>query len=732
MGNHETGCRYSDKREEPEAGRRSWYPAVPPLPPAQMAERLRRHFAVAARTLIAVFVIGICLPGLTRAEQTDSEPQAGTLLLRMQSGYRVATRLNTDVAIRAAGLVARTTLQQKFVNDGPDWVEGEYVFPLPDGAAVDRLRMRIGERLIEGEIREREAAKKAYDDARREGRKASLVSQQRANLFTTSIANIAPGEQIVIEIEYLESIRYDDGTFSLRVPMTLTPRYIPGSPLLDKQGSGWSPDTTSVPDASLITPPVVASSAGHLLTLDARIDAGTPLELIASRYHPVRVSDEGNAYRVILADGNVSMDHDLELLWRPVPSAEPRARVFGETVQGQPHLLVMLLPPDIVAAGMPAPTRVLPRELVFVIDTSGSMHGVSIEQAKSALKLALEGLHEQDLFNVIQFNSVTSALFQRSMPARRDLLMRAGQYVDELRADGGTEMRPALERSLAGDTPETHLKQVVFITDGSVGNEVELFDVIAARLANARLFTVGIGSAPNGWFMRKAAAAGRGTYVTISAQHEVEEKIARLLRKLERPQLTDIRIEWPDSIEAEPYPAFVPDLYAGEPVLVRARLAREPRAGDQLRIYGRSNGGDWGADLPLSIATPAVGVAALWARARIESLTDAERRGADPETIRSAIIETALAHGLVSRHTSLVAVDRTPARSADAALRREQVPNLLPHGQDMRAIFGFPATATGAPAMRVAGSLAILAATILLMLRVWTGGGHVRAMPQNL
>ena len=720
---------FGTRKNSPPKRFRSWHHPAPGMTAAQMAEVLRRHFANCARLLLVLVAFGLAQPEAAHA-QADSEAgplPGGTLLLRMQHGYRVATRLDTEVAIRANGLVARTRLKQVFVNDGPDWVEGEYAFPLPEGAAVDRLKMQIGERVIEGEIREREAARKEYESAKRDGRRASLVRQRRANLFTSSVANIAPGETIVIEIEYLETIRYEEGSFSLRVPTTLTPRYIAGDPVPDRQGSGWSPDTTRVPDASLVTPPVVERAADHRLKLDARIDAGMPLELIASRYHPIRVEDDGDAYRVRLAEGDMPMDHDLELLWRPVKAAAPRALIFSEMLAAEPHLLVMLVPPDAADARAEAPAR----ELVFVVDTSGSMHGVSIEQARRALKLALNGLRSGDLFNVIQFNSIASALYPASVPASPDRIAAAQRYVDELAADGGTEMRPALELALTGRPSETHLKQVVFITDGSVGNEAELFGFIEARLADARLFTVGIGSAPNGWFMSKAAEAGRGTHVTISALHEVEEKIGRLFRKLEKPELTDIRVEWPDSVEADAYPAVVPDLYAGEPVTLRVRLRRAPRPGDQLRISGTGPGGYWGAELPLAIASDAPGVAALWARARIGMLTDAERRGADPEATRAAIVDTALAYRLVSLHTSLVAVDRTPARSAKARLHREQVPNPLPHGQSMRSIFGFPATGTPAPRMRMAGSLAILLATLLLLRQVWNGGGRLHAAPDR-
>ena len=504
--------------------------------------------------------------------------------------------------------------------------------------------------------------------------------------------------------------------------MTLTPRYVPGRPTGDRQGSGWSPDTTRVPDASLITPPMVAHSDNHRITLDARVATGMPLAFIGSRYHTVSVRENGDAYDVSFSESGVQTDHDFELTWRPARGSEPRAMLFEETIDDKAHMLLMLIPPEDDTSAI----EIAPRDLVFVIDTSGSMHGVSIEQAKRALELALDGLRPVDRFNVIQFNSTTHALFPTSVRASAANLAQAKHYVSGLAANGGTEMRPALRRALATDADDKFLKQVIFVTDGSVGNEDELFTLIEQGLGGSRLFTVGIGSAPNSWFMRKAAEAGRGAFVTISALHEVEEKMGRLFRKIEKPMVTNIVMEWPDALDAEPYPASVPDLYAGEPIVIKARLQRTPRTSDILRISGSLSGGDWGAELTLADARLGVGTASVWARAHIADLMDQARRGADADSVRDAVLKTALAHRVVSKYTSLVAVDKTPVRPSGAALEREQVPNLMAHGQSAKAIFGFPATATRAPAYRRNGALLIALATILLLLNVLSVRGRDR------
>ena len=324
------------------------------------------------------------------------QAQSGSLLLKMQSGYRVATRINSDIELDISGLVVRATLRQTFRNDGDNWVEGVYVFPLSETAAVDRMRFTVGERVIEGEVQEKEKAKAEYEKAKREGKRTSLVNQQRANLFTTRLANIGPGETINIEIEYLDTAKYEDGTFSLRIPTTLTPRYIPGAPVEDRQGSGWAADTDRVPDASLITPPQVVNSGDHRLSLRASINAGMPLKFVASRYHPIDVAEADGSYRLQFSLAGTKMDHDIELLWRPVDDERPRALAFAEQNGEQQHVLIMLVPPTLPEA----PSSVVARELTFVIDTSGSMHGVSIEQAKQALLLALDGLRPIDRFKI--------------------------------------------------------------------------------------------------------------------------------------------------------------------------------------------------------------------------------------------------------------------------------------------------------------------------------------------
>jgi Ca-activated chloride channel family protein len=640
--------------------------------------------------------------------------QSGSLLLSTgQAGlYRTAPVLETAVHMRVSGLVVRAKVVQRFRNPGNEWLEGVYVFPLPANAAVDHLRMRIGHRLIQGQIKERAEARRTYEQAKRSGKKASLLEQERPNMFTSSVANIGPGEEIAVEIEYQETLRYDHGNFRLRFPMVVAPRYIPGTPVQRNEtissyaGTGWAVDTDQVPDASRITPPVLHPSQGKINPVSLRIDldAGFPLARLDSTYHRVHTTPRGEGkVTVTLAETDVPADRDFELVWAPDSGHVPSAALFTEPVDGEVYSLLMVLPPT---AGVDR-TRTLPREVIYVIDTSGSMGGASIRQARQALKLALDRLRPSDRFNVIQFNSVTTKLFQTARVADSINLGHAHRYVDSLRANGGTEMAAALMEALDGSQEAGRVRQVIFLTDGSVGNESGLFDLIKQRLGDSRLFTVGIGSAPNSHFMNKAAQYGRGTFTYIGDVREVQEKMSELFAKLESPVVTGLQVTWPAGQTIESWPRRLPDLYLGEPVVLTARL---PRQEGVVAITGTRGSEQWRVKLPLAGGRIGAGIGALWARSKIAALMDSLHAGGDPQSVRTSVIDVALRHHLVSKYTSLVAVDVTPTRPDSAEVKKSLVPVNLPKGWVYKKVFGLPQTATPAELYMALGITLLLLA----------------------
>ncbi|MEJ2347213.1 MAG: marine proteobacterial sortase target protein [Gammaproteobacteria bacterium] len=645
----------------------------------------------------------------------DAVRQGSLLFADGHGGYRPALTQRTEVNIDVSGMIARAKVRQRFTNDSEQWVEGIYVFPLPEEAAVDHLRMQIGERVIEGRIEERSAAKQHYQRAKTQGKKAALIEQERPNLFTNSVANIAPHETVVVEIEYQQVLRYDNGELRLRFPMAITPRYIPGTPSAESMtrfdNRGWAVDTDRVPDASRITPPVWQGKGKEKInpiTLTVHLDAGFPLARVASPYHAIHRVDEDAARgitTITLADTDTVADRDFELSWAPQADRAPRAALFTEQVGTGRYYLLMVLPPDAAA-----PQQRLPREVVFVIDTSGSMAGTSIRQAKQALTLALQRLRPGDRFNVISFNSSTDRLFGDARPATPENLEEARRYVSALHADGGTEMRPALKAALRHSREDAALRQVIFLTDGSVGDESELLELIHDRLGRSRLFTVGIGSAPNSHFMTKAAQFGRGTFTYIGDLSEVRSKMEGLFRKLDSPVMSDLAVD-AGGTAVETYPQRLPDLYRGEPLVIAIKGARK---GQVLTIHGRRLQAPWQDRIALQNAIPGHGVGVLWARRKIADLMDQQRQGADREGIRKAVIQVALQHHLVSKYTSLVAVDVTPSRPQGAALERRALPVNLPHGQQYEKIFGhLPQTATAAPLDLLLGTLLLLSALMV-------------------
>ncbi len=649
--------------------------------------------------------------GVAAAGEMPAQPPAegGRLSLYALDGQprAPAPLLKTEVEMDVTGLLARIQVVQEFSNPGDTWLEGIYQFPLPPGSAVEQLRMRVGERVIVGHIEEKQRAEQVYREAKAKGQRASLLSQQRPNIFTTAVANIAPGERVRVEIGYQQTVEYRDGQFELRFPLVVGPRFIPGAPLPSQTPGfdgihGWAENTDQVPDAAQITPPVGDPSDAPLNPVSLRVsmDAGLPLSEVTSHYHAIVEQRDPDGRRVVqLAGGAVPADRDFLLTWRPQPGMEPRAALFREQWQDDSYALLMLLPPD-----QERQAQKLPREIVFVVDNSGSMHGDSIDQAKAALRLALSRLGPGDRFNLIHFNDRSHALFPEAREASPANLTRALREVERLQAEGGTEMRPALAMALPeGGERGDRLRQVIFLTDGSVGNETALFELIQRRLGESRLFTVGIGSAPNSHFMQRAADFGRGTFTYIGNLSEVGERMRTLFGKLEYPAMRNLRLTLGDGEPMQVLPGRLPDLYLGEPLML---ALKSPRLEGELTVEGERDGTPWRHRVSLAQAGEHAGLHRLWARRYIRQLMGEPDSEQPAEVRRQRVTALALRHELVSPYTSLVAVEETPVRPATEPLEGGMMAVNLPQGWDAGHVFGrLPQTATPAPLMLLAGLL---------------------------
>jgi Ca-activated chloride channel homolog len=518
--------------------------------------------------------------------------------------YQVAPAISTRVVIDVTGPIAWTKVRQRFSNPTDQWISGTYAFPLPEDAAVDHMKILVGGRIIKGVIREKGQARKIYEQAKSEGKRTSLVEQLRPNLFTTSVANVAPSGLIDIEIEYQELLTLDQGNFRLRFPMAMTPRYSP-----DNESSFNQYDTPVVGRWVNVVDkagkaPVDPSNNSSELSITVNLNAGSPIEHINSTYHSVTInnitdSKQGEVKQVKLGLSCHQGEHDFELVWKPKADIIPKGMFFVETGEDWQHGLLMVTPP--------LDKRLYEkrhRDITYIIDTSGSMGGESITQAKKALRKALTRLVPDDTFNVIEFNSTANSLFNKSVPATRQSIDEAYDFIAGLEAYGGTEMMPALGMALGATTEgnDGHLQQIVFITDGAVEHEEKLFKLIHNHLGERRLFTVAIGSAPNSYFMRKAAQFGRGSYTFIGDVEEVSDKMDQLFSKMEQVVMTDLHLEL-EGIEGEVVqvlPDKLPDLYFGEPVVLSLKMKQVP---ERAVITGNLNGHTWVNAVRLKISS---------------------------------------------------------------------------------------------------------------------------------
>lgn len=667
-----------------------------------------RHFSL---------VIPLILFALTsRAETTTGELE----IINSKGDLEAALLMDTQVFGDISGMVATISVAQTFKNTRDEWVNGRYVFPLPEGAAVDSLELLIGDRVIKGQVKEKAAARKTFEKAKQAGKKAGLLEQHRPNIFSISIANIPPHEKVVAKLSYVDLVRYENEEFSVRFPTTLTPRYIPGAPIklgedtqreLEKvltssikteidASSGWASNTHQVEDATEITPRqqyVFEDTSTHYFSVNVSLDAGMPLQRVESSSHPVLVKpSEQNTVEIFLANGKAELNRDLVLRWTPKVGNTPTAAFFNHHGKDAEYAMLMLMPPKAPA------TLSIPRDVTFIVDSSGSMAGESMQQARQALQEGLSYLTGNDRFNIIEFNSSFTSLFKQGESVNNETRELARDFISNLQADGGTEMMGALSFALNQSSNAAFLRQIVFITDGSVGNERSLFAHIRKNLGNARLFTVGIGSSPNSYFMSKAADFGRGSYTYISDVSKVRQKMQGLFEKITSPMMRNIEIDWGKKVEQ--YPANIPDLYKGEPVMVVVKSDSFPSSvdlsGDMLSV-------PWRQKMMLSkqAETNVDHIGTIWARRKIASLMDRWTMGELSEAqIKPQIITLGIAHNIVSKFTSFVAVEEKISRPEGESASNQSVANRMPKGSAMPT----PQTATPATLLSLLGLLMIL------------------------
>jgi Ca-activated chloride channel family protein len=651
-----------------------------------------RSIAVLAASVAAILAIAavrsFSQSGLAQATEGETQGETqGSLQVVDGSGQpkAICPLKHTDVKVEISGFLARVNVTQEFENPFKEKIEAVYVFPLPANAAVDDMTMVVGERTVRGKILRREEAQAVYDAAKSGGQVASLLNQERPNIFTQSVANILPGEKVRITISYVETLKYEAGSYEFSFPMVVGPRYMPGA-ATGQKGSGTTPDTTQVPDASRISPKLAPEGmrAGHDISLDITLDAGLPIDEIKGKSHEVELERlNAHSAHVRLKSGAMIPNKDFVLSYDVAGKNIQDALLTHRSDKGG-YFTLILQPPDRVTA-----EDVTPKELLFVLDTSGSMSGFPIEKAKETMKLALDSLYPADTFNLITFAGDTNILFPQPVAATPANLKKAQAFLSERSGSGGTEMMKAIQASLEGTDSQDHVRIVCFMTDGYVGNEMEIISEVQQH-PNARVFGFGIGGSVNKFLLDKMSEYGRGEVEYVALNDDGSAAARRFHERVRNPLLTDISVDWNGLPVSDVYPQRTPDLFGAEPVILTGRYTGTGHG--VIRLKGKMSGREFvreiAVDFPEAEAQHNV-LSSLWARQRIDDLMGQDysgvQRGEMKPELKETITNLGLEYRLMTQFTSFVAVEEMIVTDGGQP-RRIDVPVEVPEGVNREAV----------------------------------------------
>ncbi len=597
---------------------------------------------------------------------------------------------HTDMSIKASGPLARAQVTQQFENPFPDKIDAVYTFPLPQHAAVDDMTLTVGDRLVKGAIKKREEARAIYEAAKRRGNVTGLLDQERPNIFTQSVANILPGEKITVTISYVETLSHDRGVYSVVFPMVVGPRYIPGQPIAQAPpfGGGWAYDTDQVPDASRVTPPVLrpGTRSGHDLSFHVTIDAGVPIHGVQSRTHDIEVTQATSSQTEIHLKESSTIPNKDFILTYTVAGEDIHDAVLTHRNSKDGFFTLLLQPPDRVKTD-----EVTPKELVFVLDTSGSMSGFPIEKAKETMRLAIDGLNSRDTFILMTFAGDTHILFPEPVPATPANVRKAQAFLVSRSGGGGTEMMKAIRAALEPSDSQEHVRIVCFMTDGYIGNDMAILGEVQKH-PNARVFAFGIGSSVNRFLLDKMAEHGRGEVEYVGMNDDGSAAARRFHERIQYPLLTDLSVDWDGLDVTEVYPKRLPGLFSAKPLVLTGRYTTPGKGTIRLRgkVDGRSAVRNIAVDLP-GFAPEHDVLATLWARNKIADLMARDYEGVQAgkprQNVREAITHLGLDYRLLTPFTSFVAVEELII-TEEGQPRRIDVPVELPEEVSYDGIFG--------------------------------------------
>lgn len=601
---------------------------------------------------------------------------------------------HTGIKTEISGFVARIEVTQEFENVLPDAVEAVYVFPLPHESAVDGMTMTVGEREIRAVIKERDEARKIYEQARNTGHTAALLDQERPNIFTQSVTNIPPNGTVQIKLSVLELLKYEAGTYEFAFPLVVGPRYIPGNPT-SAGDHGTMPNSDQVPDASRISPPVAGvhtddATAGHDVSMEVNLAAGVPVGDVESTSHKIFADRTGaDSYHVTLADQAVPPNKDFILKYK-VAGPEMSDAILTHADKTGGYFTLILQPPD-----RPQEKALVPRQLIFVVDTSGSMWGFPLDMAKKTVQRALDNLRKDETFNLITFSGDTRILFPEPVPATPENIAKAKEVLAGAYGSGGTEMMKAIRTALGDDAGADKpmeadpIRVVCFMTDGYVGNDADIIAEVKKH-SDARVFSFGIGTAVNRFLLTKMAEEGHGDVEFVTAPGEAQAAADRFYERVHSPVLTNIAIDWNGLPVTDVYPKNVRDLFSAKPIIITGRYSGSPAG--KITIKGYQGTGDYSRTIPVDFSSAGASNAALekiWARHKVEDLMSQDWNGiqAGNSKYKADIIKVGLEHSLATQYTSFVAVEERTVVS-DGKPVKVEVPVELPEGVSPLAVPG--------------------------------------------
>lgn len=593
----------------------------------------------------------------------------------------------TRVEAEIAGVLARVRVSQVFKNPYSNRLEASYVFPMPENCAVDAYSFQMGERVVIGEVKEKEEARRVYQQARDDGRKVSLLEQERANVFTQSIANIPPNSVVVVNIEYVHPLEIDENRYVFRFPMTVAPRYIPGTPTSRPNvGRGWASDTDQVPDASRITPDLLPAGQrnGNDVFVSVKIDGGMPIQKIIPVTHELDIQNTSDTVAVVtLKNQSTIADKDLVIEYQLAGENSTLASlVHRESEETDGYVMLALQPKWSVE-----PSEITPRQVHLVLDTSGSMRGTAISQLRQFAENVLDHLNPQDEFQLIAFNNQSKAFQSDPVPATSANIEAGKNFIRRLNAGGGTQLLPALQLALGDGCDEsTPPRYLILMSDALVGNDHSILSYIQdPKFKDARVFPVAFGAAPNDYLINRAAELGRGFSLQVTNQDNAPALAGRFNELTSLPYMTDLQIDWGGLSVRDQVPARLPDLYAGKPLIVLGRYAQPGT--ETITLKGNVLG--QAVQMELDLELPGVenshdAIPSVWARQRIRQIWN-HNVGNETAQSRSEITELGLRHQLVTQYTSFVAVEKELSDIPTGNLVSEVVPSMMPEGMTEKA-----------------------------------------------